>query len=291
MAVLSYREVLPRTFSHKFGESPVAGRNVVVTVDGPTSTQEIINWVGIFHGDSHPEYSYLRMIDSSIEETDKYHVSISYSYGVLQQDSTSWDPSPLGRADVWSFSTGGAQVPALVYYDGTTKKPLVNAAGDFFEGLTVTEAEVRCTIAGNRPSFPLALAAAVTNTVNASSYLGGDSHTWFCAGITGQQATEIVNGLEVRYWQVSAELIYRKSGHDLQLPHVGWHYVTGSGSTKFRTYVRSEDGTDIAAGTPQPLNADGSQKYTAGTSGPPDILVRQVYPETNFSTYFGVPPF
>jgi hypothetical protein len=291
MAVLSYREVLPRTFSHRFGESPTAERKYVCTLDDATATQEILNAIGIFHGSQHPEYAYLLCLNGSVTETDRYHAEVSYSYGVVNQDSASWDPSPLARADVWSFSTGGSQVPALVYYDGTTKKPLVNAAGDYFEGLTVNEAEIRCTISGNRPTFPLALAAAVTNTVNSGTFLGGAAHTWFCSGISGQQTAEVVNGIEIRYWQVGVELVYRQSGHNLALPHVGWHYITGSGSTKFRTYVRSQDGTDIDAATPQPLDTNGSQKYTGGTSGPPDILTRRVFPEANFSSYFGTPPF
>jgi hypothetical protein len=291
MSVISYREVIPRTFSHRFGESPTAERKYVCTLDGPTATQEILDTVGIFHGSQHPEYLYLLCLSGAVTETDRHHAEISYSYGVVNQDVASWDPSPLARSDVWSFSTGGSQVPALIYYDGATKKPLVNAAGDYFEGLTVNEAEVRCTISGNRNQFPIALAAAVTNTVNSAGFLGGVSHTWFCSGISGQQTAEVVNGIEIRYWQVSVELVYRQSGHDLLLPHVGWHYVTGSGSTKFRTYVRSDEGTDIAAASPQPLNSDGSQKYTGGTSGPPDILTRRVYPETDFSSYFGNPPF
>ena len=49
MAVISYREVIPRTASHKFGESPTAERKYIVTVDEPTPTQTLINAVGIFH--------------------------------------------------------------------------------------------------------------------------------------------------------------------------------------------------------------------------------------------------
>jgi len=291
MAVLDYREILPRTFSHKFGESPTAEIKYSLTLDGPTSTQGILNTVGVFHGDQHPEYSYLLCLGGAVTETDKYHAEITYSYEAIKQDDASWDPSPLARADVWSFSTGGAQVPAFVYYDGSEKKPLVNAAGDYFEGLTVSEAEVRCTISGNRQQFPIGLAAAVTNTVNADGFLGSDPHTWFCSGISGQQAVEIVNGQAIRYWQVSVELLYRKSGHNLLLPHVGWHYITGTGGAKKRTTVRADDGSDVAAATPQPLTASGSQKYTGETSGPPDILERRVYPESNFASYFGTPPF
>jgi len=59
MAVINYREVLPRTFSHRFGESPTAQIKVVATLDGPTNTQDVLNAIGIFHGAVHPEYAYL----------------------------------------------------------------------------------------------------------------------------------------------------------------------------------------------------------------------------------------
>jgi hypothetical protein len=107
-------------------------------------------------------------------------------------------------------------------------RPLVNAAGDFFEGLTTEEAEVRASISGNRPTFPLATAAAVTNALNQGAYLGGAAYSWKCSGISAQQATEVVNDIEINYWQVSVELVYRQSGWPLLLPHVGWHYLDGS---------------------------------------------------------------
>lgn len=295
MAVLSWREVLPRTFSHRFGESPSAETKVIATVDEPTPTQTVINTIGVLHGASHPEYPYLLMLDASLSEIDRQHVEITYRYESPRQESGDFQPNPLARADVWSFATGGSQVPALTYYNGSGNsdlRPLVNTAHDFFEGITTLEAEVRASISGNRATFPLATAASVTNCINASPYLGGAARTWQCSGITGQQATEIINGVEIRYWQVTAELIYRRSGWDLQLPNVGWHYVTSGGGAKFRTFVRDKDSnTDIPAASPQPLDSNGSQKYVGGTSGLPDILVRRVYPQVEFSTFFGTPPF
>ncbi len=288
MAVISYREVLPRTFSHKFGESPTAERKYIVTVDEPTPTQSAINAIGIVHGSLHPEYPYLRMLDASTTETDRHHVEITYRYDVPKQEDL--DPNPLARPDVWSFSTGGAQVPALVYYSGNgngSKKPLQNTAKDFFEGLTTLEAEVRATISGNRAEFPLAEAAAVTNSVNSAAYLGGAKHSWLCAGISGQQATEVVNDAEVRYWQISVELVYRASTHNLLLPNVGWNYLE-NGELK-RAWVWNEDRTEkVASGSPRALTQAGGLKPDGQE---PDILTRRVYPEANFSRYFGAPPF
>jgi hypothetical protein len=288
MAIISYREVIPRTASHRFGEAPTAERKYVVTVDEPTPTASLINGVGIFHASAHPEFPYLKCLNIQVTEPDRHHAEITYSYELPKQEEL--DPNPLARPDVWSFSTGGAQVPALVYYDGSgnsNKKPLQNTAKDFFEGLTTLEAEVRASISGNRPTFPLANAAAVTNSVNASSYLGGAAHTWLCAGISGQQATEVVNDVELRYWQVTVELVYRASGHDLLLPNVGWNYIEG-GEKKRVWVIDPESGDKIASGSPRALDDYGGLKaYDQG----PDILTRRVYPEADFSNYFGTPPF
>jgi hypothetical protein len=288
MAVISSREVIPRTASHRFGEAPTAERKYIVTVDEPTPTLTLVNTVGIFHASAHPEFPYLKCLNVQVTETDRHHAEITYSYELPQQEEL--DPNPLARPDVWSFSTGGAQVPALVYYDGSgnsNKKPLQNSAKDFFEGLTTLEAEVRASISGNRQNFPLDKASAVTNSVNASSYLGGAAHTWLCAGISGQQATEVVNDVEIRYWQITVELVYRASGHNLLLPNVGWNYLEG-GQKKRVWVIDPESGDKIASGSPRALDDSGGLK---GDDQEPDILTRRVYPEANFSTYFGTPPF
>jgi len=292
MAVISFREVLPRTFSHKFGESPTAEMRFVVTVDEPTATQTLINAVGYLHGSQHPEYSFLRMLDASVNELDRQHAELSLRFELPKQENL--DPNPLARPDVWSFSTGGAQVPALAYYYGTGNgdiRPLVNAAGDYIEGLTTVEAEVRATISGNRATFPLAMAAAVTNSINASPYLGGAAYTWQCAGITGQQATEVVNSIEVRYWQVSVELIYRASGYVSKIPHVGFHYIDGTKKRRAWVYDGEPGQSEkVDATTPQPLTASGDLKYP-GANGVPEQLLRRLHPAVEFAGYFGVPPF
>ena len=290
MSVVSYREVLPRTFSHKLGEPPRAGTRWVITVTEPITHQAALNTIGIFHGSSHPEYSYLVCTDAQVTEPDRHHVEVAYSFEVPPPGSEGgFQPNPLVRPDVWEFTTGGSQVPCLVYYEGSgnnTLMPLTNSANDYFEGLTVNEGEVRLTISGNRPTFPASLAAAVTNSVNTGAFLFGTAHQWFCAGISGRQSSEVVNGLVVNYWQVGAELVYRRSGHDLLLPHVGWHYY--SGSSKKPVTVVGDDGLTYRASAPQPLNTDGTQK---GAGFAPDILTRRIYPEVNFTTYFGTPPF
>ncbi len=132
MAIINFREVLPRTFSHKFGESPTAERKFVVTVTQPVGHQELLDAVGIKHGASHPEFFYLLCTEGSVTEPDRQHAEITYRYEVPQVGSQDNQPNPLARKDVWSFSTGGAAVPALVYYHGSgnnTRRSLTNSAG------------------------------------------------------------------------------------------------------------------------------------------------------------------
>lgn len=295
MAVLSYRELVGRTFQHKYGSSPTAEIQYALTLDDPsTNHQEMINTVGIFHGTRHPEYTYLLCTDATVSEgdPDPWHSTISYRFEAPLRGEQEFDPNPLARSDVWSFSTGGAQVPALTYYEGNGNsdvRPLVNAAGDFFEGLTTQEAEVRASISGNREFFPLDVAAAVTNAINNAPYLGGAKHTWKCTGISAQQATETLDPQgEINYWQVTVELVYRQSGWPLLLPHVGWHYLDGG--QKKVCYVYDDEGNKIAASFPQPLAADGTLKYP-GAGGMPDILTRRLSPEVDFFRYFDEPPF
>lgn len=284
MAVIAYREVLPRTFSHKFGEPPSAERKFVVTVDEPTPTQTIIGAIGIAHGASHPEYSYLKMLDGQVTEPDRHHAEVTYSYAVPKQEDA--DENPLARPDVWSFSTGGAAVPALYYYEGDALRPLVNTAGEMFEGLMTEESEMRATIAGNRLQFPVLAAAAVTNCVNKDVYLGCPPYTWKCAGIGGQQQTEVVDGVELRYWSITVELVCRSSGWPLLIPNVGWNYRDGNVLRRAFVLDDEQPPNKIASAAPVALNENGSIR-----NGKPDILNRRVHPQVTFSQFFGEPTF
>lgn len=294
MAVLSYREVLPRTFSHKFGESPTAEIKYALTLDGPTNAQAILDAIGIYHGAAHPEYAYLLCHNGQVTETDRFHAEATFSYEVPQRGTEEYDASPLSRADVWSFSTSGISIPVFRYYNGTGNndiKPLINSAGDIIEGATGIEGELRLSISGNRSTFPIADAVAVTGAVNSDTFLGAAAHQWMCHGVSGQQATEVVNGVEVNYWQVTAELSFKASGYKLYLPNVGWNYI--SGSQKKRCYVYSEDGEKVPSSSVMALNDDGSIRFNTDFtgSGAPAILERRVNPAVAFATYFGTPPF
>lgn len=298
MAVLSYREILPRTFSHKFGESPTAEIKYALTLDGPTSTQDIIDEVGIYHGSSHPEYGYLYCLEGTVNETDRHHAEAVYRYEVPSSGTADFQTSPVSRPDVWSFSTSGISVPVFRYYNGSGNadiRPLVNTAGDILEGAQSVEGELRLSISGNRSAFPVADAVAVTGALNSDTFLGAGAYQWMCHGISGHPATEVVNGVEVRYWQVTAELSYKASGYQLRLPNVGWNYIKDAGTedaVKARCYVLLSS-EEIPSASVLALNNDGSIRFNNDFtgSGAPTILDRRVNPEVNFATYFGTPPF
>ena len=291
MAVLSFREIVPRSFTHRFGESPTAEIRYHATTDGPTNTQTVLNTIGIFHGASHPEYPYLLCTEGNLNELDRFHVEVVYRYEVPATGTEDSDPNPLARADVWSFSTGGAAVPALAYYEGSGNgdlRPLVNSAFDFFEGAMTEESELRATITGNRAALPVGVATSVTNAVNSDAYLGAAIYQWKCQGISAQQQVEVVNGAEIKYWSVSVELAYRQSGWRLMLPDIGWNYLEDG--EKQRAYVKSHppESENVASANPVALNSNGSLK-SPGTA--PDILYRRVHKEVAFVPLFGTPPF
>ena len=286
MAVVAFREVSGRSLTHRFGEPPTADRKFIVTLDNTAaSVAEVASAIGIFHGAPHPEYGFITMTEASMAEgsPSPFHAEVTFSYELLDPDER--DPNPLARPDIWGFSTGGAAVPALFYFDGNTLKPLVNAANDPFENVTTEEGECRASITGNRANFPLATAVQVTNCINSGTYLGAPAGRWKCTGISGQQQIEMVNEAEVRYWSISTELVYRQTGWNLLLPHVGYHYLE-SGEKKRAWVIDPDSGDKVACGAPVALNSDGTLK-TPGTL--PDILERRVNREVDFSSFFGTP--
>lgn len=290
MSIINAREIIPRTFTHRFGESPTAERKFHVTVSAPVGAQDVINYLGIVHGSEHPEFSYLLCTEGQVNEIDKYHVEATFSYEVPAQGKEDSDPNPLARADVWSFSTGGSAIPALAYFHGSGNgdlRPLVNSAFDFFEGAMTEESELRASISGNRAAFPVGLAAQVTNCVNSDAFLGAAAYQWKCSGISGQQQVEVVNGAELKFWSVTVELVYRQSGWRLMLPNVGYNYLDGS--VKERAWVIDPESKEkIACSNPVALNSNGSLK-SPGVA--PDILYRRVHKEVAFQPLFGTPPF
>lgn len=285
MAVVSVKE-MPRSGEWRFGESPELTRRFIITIDEPgaTSNSEIGLAVGIDIGSRHPEYPKVPCVGLTLTENyndSPYHVEFVAQYGVT--DGVLDNPNPLLRPSVWKFETMGQAVPALYYYSGAQKLPLTNSAYDFFEGLTTDESMTRVTITSNIRNFPAGLATAATNRINDQLYLFGNPHTWKCQGITGELKRELVVNDVVEYWQATSVLMFRMSGWDLQLPDMGFNYLSGGQKRRVMTFD-FENSEWIPSPVPMGLDGNGSQTFSA-----PAILTRQVYLEANFAQLFGSP--
>jgi len=288
MSVNSWRE-LPRVNTHRLGESPQMQRRFVLTLNDPnTNSGVMVSTIGVIHGAPHPEVAAARCYDLEVNEAyedSRYHAELIARYEIPKNEAEEYSLLPWQRADRWSFITQGVAVPALFYYDGGTQKPLVNSAGDYFEGLLVDEGQQKIVIESNRQAFPSALAAAVTNAVNDASYLGFPENHVKVQGISGEQVQEEINGQNVRYWKIKSELLGRQSGWNLLLPDIGFNFIAGG--VKKRAFVEGPDGEDVASTNPVALNGSGGQQ-AGGTL--PAILNRRVYKQITMSTYFGTPP-
>lgn len=299
MSVLSFREVLPRTFENRLGSNPSATRKFVCTTDGPTSVTDISSALGIPQGSPHPEATYLLALDASFTEPDTYHAEVSISYGMPAEAGTTsqdWSPNPLARPAVWSYSTTGATIPVEDYYDGTgsgegSLKPLVNSAGEPLLGVTTQIGELKVQIQVNRSSFDVGAAIAGTGAINAGPYLGAPAYYWQCQGISGQPQTEAVNGVQVRFWSITSNLVYRQRGWVAQLLDTGYNckqpYPPGGiGPCKVITEAGPIDAT-----MPMALNSDGTQAEP-GSDGKIEVrkIERRLHPAVDFVAYFGTPP-
>jgi hypothetical protein len=296
MAVLAINEVLPRGYSHQFGGSPTASMVFVVTVDGPTPQQDILAQIGYSLGTAHPEFSFLQCSGIELTETDQWHTEVSLSFAVPPPESGGEPGSvPWALPDVWTFSTGSGQSACTTHYptakNNVITAPLMNRANDAYEGITKAEPELRATISGYRQLFPATDATRLTGAINDAVYAGGARNTWQCAGISGTPEREVIGGQMLEYWQITVELIYRQSTHNLFLPNAGLNYLeNGVAGNKRRCWVVAEDGGRVASAGPMALADNGDLKQIGAGPYPPDILEFRIYPEETFSEWFGLPP-
>jgi hypothetical protein len=298
MAVKSTTELAAISATQTFGTVPKLQRQWVVEVDDPATPHDTISKAPkdgenvISFLDPHPNAAYSLAMDCKVDNYNgsKWHYLVTWNYDTPKQANT--DVNPLARPDIWKFSTSGMSIPALWYYDGTTRKALVNSAGDFFEGATTDLSVLTAHISGNRSTFDYARATGATNILNNAQYLGGAAYCWKCDGISGEPAVEIVNDAEVRFYKVEVQLTYRPDGWPLLLPNVGWNYLVGG--RKERVYVIDPEDPDhktkIVSANPQPLNSDGSLQTSYGESNPPIIITRRVHASGDFGQLFGFPP-
>jgi hypothetical protein len=287
MGVVSSKE-LPRRAEYEVGQPRKLTREFVCilsddTPTNPTAETAVFQHLGIDLGSPHPTYTDQRVRSMKLTEGfdgSTYHTHVLFEYGIITLDEL---VTPVSRGAVWDFDSQPGEVPALTYYDGTTLRPLTNSAYDYFPGLVTQESTVVATVTKNYASFPSSWYA-VQNHVNNATYLGCALHTIKVQKIKVTTVREEFGGSIVSYWQATAELHYRQSGHNLQLPDIGWNFIDGG--QKRRAMVFDFENSEWIA-SPNPVGLDGSGNLTGGV---PAILNRRVNPEANFATLFGTPP-
>jgi hypothetical protein len=291
MPIQSWRE-LARTTEGEVRGTTTATRTFVLTLadntleNNPPTEAEIISTLSLDNwGSLHPSLSFLGLRKLSITERHSdspYHVQVVAEYGLLMPNDLE---SPTDRDAEWTFAAEPAQVPAFYYWDGTTRRPLVNSAKCYFEGLTTEEQIVRATIKKNYANFPAAQMRA-TNMINSGEYFGCPAHSWKVAGVNATYTVESYNNVTYYYWAATCELVYRESKWNLRIPDIGWNFIDAASGQKRRAMVFDfENGEWVASANPVALNGSGQQ-----SSSFPYIHDFRVNYEANFSTLFGTPP-
>lgn len=251
-------------------------------IDGP----QIGAAIGIDLGSVHPTYGNNKCSKITITEGHEgspYHVHVLAEYRFISDRELA---SPTSRASLWEFDTAPGEVPAFFYYDGAgngTMRPLTNSAYDYFPGLVTQESLVAAKVTKNFASLPTSWIAA-QNFTNDAAYLGGPMHTWKVAAVRVAQTEEEFGGSVVQYWQATAELHYRQSSHNLQLPDIGFNFI--GGGQKRRAMVFDFQNTEWVP-SPNAVGLDGGGGLSNGF---PAILNRRVLPVADFTVLFGTPP-
>lgn len=266
MAVLDFREVIPRTYEHKLGGSPTASRVFTATVDAPTETSLVLQAIGISHGDQHPDHSSLQCDGISADESDRHHVTVTYSYAIPDPKDPSGgggDGPPWLQPDRWSFSTTNSSVACTTYYPRGFNDPipLINTAGDVIVGLTKAEAELRISISGSRLQLDLQKIKKYINTINKTAWCGFPKHTVQLVGVSASPDRLEWMGAAVDYWQVTTELLYRSTTHNLCLPNVGWNVIINGKKRAAWTFIKvNGEIAEVPAPHPVALNDQGGFK-------------------------------
>ena len=284
MAVVDSREMYRgRGRQTTYGDVPVYTRIFLVRVDDPnTDMQAISAEPGINWLDPHPENENALLIDSNIQQDgdSPFHYKLTFTY----KSAEDLDENPIDRPPQFSFSGSLASAPAFWYFpssgDNSTKKIIINTAGDPIGGLDRDEGEFTVSITINKaPPFDYAKAQAYVGAINSDSWSGGAAKTWKCMSITGNRKIEEVGGTKYLYWETNASLAYRNTGWDLQTWDVGFNEIVGGARKKIM--AGSEPVSEPAA-----LSA--GRAKTPGQ--PPDLLSFRIYPRLAFNGTFPVLP-
>ena len=294
MSIVSAIE-LARSFENEVGTPARAIRRWALVLSDntlagePLVASDVFDHIGVdAFGTQHPEHTALRARKFTINERfgdSPYHVEFIVEYGSVTSQELL---APTARIADWVFESQPGQLAALFYYEGSTgnddKRPLVNTANDFLEGLMAEENMVRITIRKNFASFPTTLMG-LTNFLNNATYATCAKHTLKCVGVNSDFTQEVWSNTEYSFWATEIVLQFRQSGWPLLIPNVGFNAIVGS--VKRRAMVFDFENSEyVASPGPVALNGNGSQNIV----GQPTILTRRVNPDVDFAALLLVPP-
>jgi hypothetical protein len=290
MGIVSVKE-LGRTFEQEIKRFPIARRRWVCVLsddtllNNPTSESTVLAATsGEAWGTSHPAFPDFRLRKISMNEGfegSPYHVEVVAEYGTITDEDVL---HPTNRPAVWGAEARQGQVPALFFYDNDVAYPLTNSAFDYFPGLTTDESMVSIKVTKNFSGWPTGWFA-VMNFVNSDTYFGCPPGTIKVAGVNVSLEIEEWGGTVVKFYKANAELMYRQSGHAIQLPDVGWNFIAG-GQKRRAMVFDFENSEWVPSPNPIGLNGFGGQSPT----GYPEILIRPVNPAANLASVFGTTP-
>lgn len=273
MAVLAIREILPRGYSHKLGDSPTATCVWSATLDQPTPSQDILDAIGITLKTPHPEFGSLTCTEYSLDETDRHHATVTYTYSIPDEEEDKQgdeDRPPWFQPDTWNFSTTNSSVACTEYYPADLPDnqvnmacPLVNTAGDAIFGQSKAESELKITISGSRLQLNIGAIKKYHNSINKTEWAGFPKHTVQCVGVSASPAKLEWKDQVINYWQINIELIYRSSTHNLFLPNVGWNVIVDGKKLRAWTYIE-ENGIREKVPTPHPVALNRAGGFLCG---------------------------
>jgi len=287
MAVVSFRE-LGRKLEYELAQPLKLTREFVCVLsdntleNSPTTEHDVLLAIGIDQGSVHPTYPTNRckkIVLTEQYEGSPYHTHVLYEYGPVVSNDLLF---PTARAYRWECEASvGDTIATFFFDDSNVKRPLTNSAYDFFPGLTTGEGVATLRVVGNFEQWPGSWFLA-NNTLNNGTYAGCPAHTLKVTSVRCVPAVEQFGQTAYTFWRATAEIQFRQSGHALQLPDVGWNYITGG--QKRRAMVFDFENVEwVQSPNPIGLNGAGAPSPT----GWPAILNRRVNDASDFQALFG----
>lgn len=226
--------------------------------------------------DPYPDDPNARGVEATVAQDGEspFHYKVTLNYRYLDED----DKIPWNRPAVYSFSGSLASAPAFWHYpndnDNSTKRIIINTAGDPLSGLDRDEAEFSVSIQYNqKPPFDYAKAQNYVGAINSDTWSGGAPKTWKCQSIQATRKFESIAGqnpedppVKVFYFDTSITIAYRGSGWDLQTWDVGFNELVGGQRKTIKA------GNDPVS---EPVALSNGVAKTPGQ--PPDMLTFRLY--------------